>query len=365
MQNETNATQANEIDLLRLCRTLWAGKWLIASCMALALLLAGVYVFFVAQPRYAISIRLNTPLTSSLDQLNRGRERANAILLQRSPGDDSRKRETASLQIYTPQKAFEFFVQSLTSDSTFQQFVRQILRTPDGTTISSSSLERNAWRVRLSAPSSDEHNLYKITVLAESSERARQHLVLFLGIAQAQALETLLDNAANDVATLIDSIENTLAAQRAIAAKQREDRIIRLREALAIAKAVDQDTPQVNLARPSSNESLSDYLEGRELYARGVRALKAELEVLESRENDDAFIDDLRENEARLELLRAIAPDADSLLLYRIDGSVLIPETPVQPRKALFLALALVLGALVGVLWVMARAMVRAARQPD
>lgn len=354
MQNDTNTTQVNEFDLLQLCRTLWEGKWLIASCMALALLLAGVYVFLVAQPRYASSIHLGAPAASSLDELNRERERANFTLA----GTKGSNREAGGLELYTPKKVFGFFTESLGSDGTFQQFIRTILRYPDDGLVSASTLAQNTWRVQITGPA--DNNLYKVTVSAESPELTRRHLTLFLETAQDQALATLLDDASNSVSARIAHIENTLATQRAIARKQREDRIVRLREALAIAAAVGQETPQVNLAPPSAPESLADYLEGTKLYAQGARALRAELEVLESRENDDAFIEDLRENEARLKLLRAISPQGDSLLLYRVDGTVLSSEAPIRPRKALTLALALVLGGMLGVFWVLLRGMVRA-----
>ncbi len=346
MQNDhTEATRTDEIDLLQLCCTLWAGKWLIVSCTVLAMLLAGAYAFFVAQPRYVSSVHLNAPVASSLDGLNRGRE-------------------AAGLEPYTPKKAYEFFALSLTSDSTFQQFVRRVLSYPEDVPLSASLLEQNAWRLNIAVPDPRGRNLYRVTASAHTPEQAQQHLALFLGIAQAQAMSALLDDASNEVAIRIDGIESTLAAQRAIALQQRQDRIVRLREALAVAEAIGQDSPQINLARPSSPESLKDYLEGKELYARGVRALKAELDVLESRENDDAFIDDLRKNEARLKLLRAISPQTDSLLLYRLDGAVLTPVVPVEPRKALILALAMAIGGVLGVFWVLVRNMVRTQRRP-
>lgn len=73
-----------------------------------------------------------------------------------------------------------------------------------------------------------------------------------------------------------------------------------------------------------------------------------QIEVLVSRENDDLFLKDLagwREEAARL---RALALDASALKLVSIDQRAVEPRRPIKPKKALIVALALVLGGMLG-----------------
>lgn len=358
MQNNLpNPGQSDEIDLLQLCRTIWDGKWLIAFCVTLALLLAATYAFFIAQPRYAISVYVDSPAAAKLEGLNQGRQ------LIQSDHRRERERQPLDLDPYTPEQAFKIFSRSLTSSDANQRFIRQALGYPQDAQISSGTLEKNDWRLKINAPDPKGRNLYKVTVLAEDSALAQQHLALFLDTVQTEATAHILDEANNTVSLHISSIENTLATQRAAAFEQRQDRIAQLREALSVAQAITQNTPQMNLGRPSSSADLKSYLDGSELYARGARALQAELEVLEARKNDDPFIKDLRAKEATLNKLKAIAPNTDTLMLYAIDGEVLVPESPVQPRKALIMALGIILGGILGVFWVLIRSFVRTQRK--
>ena len=85
-----------------------------------------------------------------------------------------------------------------------------------------------------------------------------------------------------------------------------------------------------------------------------------QIEVLKSRENEDLFLKDLagwREEAARL---RSLQLDAGSLKLVSIDQRAVEPRQPIKPKKALIVALALVLGGMLG----MFVALVRTLRRP-
>jgi len=73
-----------------------------------------------------------------------------------------------------------------------------------------------------------------------------------------------------------------------------------------------------------------------------------QIEVLNSRENEDLFLKDLaawREEAARL---RALQFDTESLKLVSIDQAAVEPSRPIKPKKAVIVALALVLGGMLG-----------------
>ncbi|MCB5363951.1 hypothetical protein H0484_09355 [Pusillimonas sp. CC-YST705] len=343
MQNNlTPQKQSDDLDLLQLIRMVWAGKRLVIACVIVALLIAAAYLFLLAQPRYAIRVYVTPPPASSLESLNRGRA-------------------TAGIAPYTPQQVFDVFSARLLSDSVTQKFVRATLKYPDSTQLSSSTLNANAWRVEVVKPDAKRQNLYRIRILAASPEEAQRHLTLLLDLAQTEALSSLLAQAHHAVSQRMNELASSMAIQRAVALKQRQDRIAQLREALVIAEASAQE-PTQSSGHIANAEALNATPEGRELYSRNPQSLRAELKVLEARENDDPFIRDLREKETRLSMLRAIDPATDTALLYDIDGETLSPDSPEEPNQKRVFALALLLGAIVGALWALLLGLLRSQR---
>jgi len=80
-----------------------------------------------------------------------------------------------------------------------------------------------------------------------------------------------------------------------------------------------------------------------------------QIETLNSRENEDLFLKGLagwREEAARL---RALHIDTDALKLVSVDQSAVEPTRPIKPKKALIVALALVLGGMLGLLIALVR----------
>jgi len=90
-------------------------------------------------------------------------------------------------------------------------------------------------------------------------------------------------------------------------------------------------------------------MDGSQLYARGTRLLRAELDVLKARESGDPFIVNLRNTQARLRQLNSIQLDSKSERVFNADGEILVHAKPVAPKKALIVALAVVLGLICGI----------------
>ena len=101
-----------------------------------------------------------------------------------------------------------------------------------------------------------------------------------------------------------------------------------------------------------------DFTEGRiAQIAKELQLLRAnrQIEVLNRRENEDLFlinVEPLRAEEARL---RKLNIDMSRLKLVTIDKQALEPLSPIKPKKALVLAMGLVLGGILGVLIALAR----------
>ncbi len=194
-------------------------------------------------------------------------------------------------------------------------------------------------------------------------------------------------------------LNDELAALRQQLKTRRDDRINQLDEAIRIATSLGISKPttpsslgaaeitgQGNVIRTEvNNQQIPLYFMGSNALEAERKALSArrsddftepriaqiarelkllehnrQIEVLNSRENEDLFLKDLagwREEAARL---RALHFDTESLKLVSIDQSAVEPRQPIKPKKALIVALALVLGGMLGLFI----ALVRNLRRP-
>ncbi len=194
-------------------------------------------------------------------------------------------------------------------------------------------------------------------------------------------------------------LSDELAALRQQLRARRENRINQLNEAIRIATSLGISKPttpsslgaaeitsQGSVIRTEvNNQQIPLYFMGSEALEAERKALLArrsddftepriaqiarelkllehnrQIEVLKSRENEDLFLKGLagwREEAARL---RALQFDTNTLKLVAIDQRAVEPLRPTKPKKALIVALALMLGGMLGVFV----ALVRNLRRP-
>ncbi|MCY1457908.1 hypothetical protein D9M71_752420 [compost metagenome] len=100
-------------------------------------------------------------------------------------------------------------------------------------------------------------------------------------------------------------------------------------------------------------------MNGQIVYMRGTKALKAEIENLESRKSDDPFIYNLRDMQTMLDFYKGLEVKAASVSVYRIDGGIDQPQTPVKPMKALLIILGLMIGLIVSSVYVVVSHLLR------
>jgi LPS O-antigen subunit length determinant protein (WzzB/FepE family) len=193
-------------------------------------------------------------------------------------------------------------------------------------------------------------------------------------------------------------LQDELKALRQQLRTRRDNRIAQLDEAVQIAKALGIAKPTTPSAlgegdRVSQGSVIRTEVNSQQipLYFMGSEALEAErnallqrrsddfteprvaqiakelqllannrqIEVLNKRENEDLFLKKLatwREEAARL---RSLDVDVSTLKLVTIDQSAMQPLKPIKPKKALILALGLVLGGMLGVFIALLRNMLR------
>ena len=182
-------------------------------------------------------------------------------------------------------------------------------------------------------------------------------------------------------------MEDELKALRLQLKLEREARIQQLDEAIAIAKSL-------GITRPTTPSAMADAAQGSSarlvrteitsqsipLYFMGSQALEAEraallkrttddftdnrisqirkkiqllevnrqVEMLGKRSNEDVFLNDIEPLRAEAVRLGRLNTDMSQLGLVSIDRKAQMPTDPIKPKKALIVALALVLGLLAG-----------------
>ncbi|MNE65200.1 hypothetical protein D3C80_1606600 [compost metagenome] len=136
--------------------------------------------------------------------------------------------------------------------------------------------------------------------------------------------------------------------------------MVQLEEALRIAKAIGLERPPI--ISGSSATEITASMDGELVYMRGSKALEAELENLKLRKSDDPFIPRLRELQDRYELFKSLQVRPAAVQVYRVDGDVKEPDSPIKPKKLLVIALGLFAGLGLGLIVALARYFIRASR---
>lgn len=310
-------------------RTVILATWI--TCLGGAL----AYVL-LATPRYEAIVYVDKPLASDIATLNVGRT------------------YSIDLRPYTTEDVFEYFTRELRSDRAFQRFVRTIYLASlaNGSAQDSDShlyrIVRKLLEVHVPDDKGRGRSLYSVRTAANDPKLASEWLGAFLEQVSRDATAKLLADNRMEIDLHIRNMRSELEQMRLTATQKRQDRLAELGEALTIAKSINLHGPQVSALRVPAQDALAPFLDGRMLYARGVKSLSAEVKNLRSRESDDPFVPGLRDGQARLRLLQAIQPDLASLKIFNIDGAIIMPDKPAWPRKLVIFGLATTLGLFAG-----------------
>lgn len=326
-----------EVSLVDLVRVLARRRWWVIAGVV-ACLAGGLSYLLLVSPRYEIRVHVDRPYDNEIASLNLGRTPA------------------SGLETYSADQVFSYFMREARSDRAFQRFFNELYLptlSEEGRRAPEARLYEQAQElltVTLPDARRKEHQLPSVTIAADSPEKALRWTTGFLDRVVEDARKALTTDVRVGLDVAIRNTKRELEGLRLTAQRKRIDRIAQLKEALAVANAVGLRDPQVTAARPPSSDSLSPFVDGSLLYARGAKSLSAELRVLQTREDDDPFIPELRDAESRLRMLTSLlSGDSLKFSVYRLDGEIVAPIDPVKPRKALTMALALIVGLVSGV----------------
>lgn len=355
-----HARAEDEIDLVELFKALWSQKLVIISATVAGTAMALAYAL-LSTPVYEAKATVLPPLLSDIAAYNAGRTGPTLSTLSR--GQDSIQSDQTSLKPFTTEEVYAVFKRSLQSESLRKEFFKNIYL-PSLPEEHRSGPQDKLWAsfnklVLIRTPDKQRPDLIEVLVQQNTPDLAASWTNQLIEQAAAAAARNMQGNVSSELSTRINAIERRIASLRSTAQQRREDRIAILKEALVVANAVGLSSPQVTAGRTSSNDELSEFIDGSLTYMRGAKAIEAEMKVLEARESDDPFIPELRSSQEQLSFLKTIDVRPENVSVFTLDSAAEVPETPIKPKKTLIVALGLVLGGMLGVFIALVRVMMR------
>ena len=341
-------TRNDEIDLVELAKALWSQKLIIVSVTIAGAAIALAYALF-STPVYEAKATVLPPLISDIAAYNAGRTESSASQSQLKP--------------FTTDDVYAVFTRNLKSLSLRRDFFENVYL-PSLSEATQAAPRDQLWSkfneiVTIKAPDKQRPELIEVAVQQSEPEQAAAWANELIARAATVSERDMQLNVSSELDTRIRSVERRIASLRSTAQQRREDRIAILREALVVAKAVGMDSPQVTAGRTSSNDELSEFIDGSLTYMRGAKAIEAEMKVLEARESDDPFIPELRSSQEQLSFLKTIEVQPENVSVFTLDSAAEVPETPIKPKKTLIVALGIVLGGMLGVFIALIRVLIR------
>lgn len=403
----------DEIDLVELFRALWRQRLLIVGVTFAVTLIAAAYAF-LATPYYQTKTYLRPVPQSMLDQLNE------TGIYKLTP-EDALSRVASGLSSYDKRLGYFLSNQEMfqaiepkgdSAEQAFADFNEQAFEMlhPDP----KKTENRSAYvGLKLTYPKGMEGSAIVNGFVDYVLELERKEIAEDLESLIANRLASLDMNMeaqrANysaskeaKIATLLEDaalkraqLQDELAALRAELKTRRNNRIQELNEAITIADSLGIRTPTSPSAMAASARSGTQVIrtevtnQEAPLYFLGTEALTAErdalknrtsddfvepriaeiqseltllennreVEILKAREGEDLYLTNLAQLREEASRLKGIKLDTERLRLVRLDQPALQSLNPIKPKKALILALGLVLGAMLGIFVALVRSL--------
>lgn len=351
------------IDIRDLLQTLWASRALIILTIAILTGIAIAYAF-ISTPIYQTSVHTLPPTASGLASYNIASQLTGESIL----GTVAESAE--GIEPLTTEDAYRIFLRHLNSNTVRQNFFEEHYLPAQKHNTTKIEVQ-DAWKrlneeLRIVLPKGSDG--IDASLILEGSEPttiagwANTYIELAKKVAQQEIINALT----GEVTIRAQSLRQQISALRAVGEKERQDQIARLKNALAIAESIDLERPAdaTPLIAINTQHRSNTFNEGGLMYLRGAKALRAELQLLEQRTTDDAYIHELSDLLKKQALLENIDLNPDLLSVVTIDRSAVVPEEPIKPKKGLIITLGFILGLVLAPFFVLIRILISTYRRP-
>ncbi|MBO2915112.1 LPS O-antigen chain length determinant protein WzzB [Enterobacter sichuanensis] len=305
--NNTPVNSSNgpeQIDLLDLVLQLWRGKWVIGACVAVFIVLAGIYIT-VAKEKWTSSAIISQPDAAQIATY------ANALNILYGGAAPSMV-EIQNRAINRFNSSFSALAQALENQEV-----------PEKLTIDA-TVKGQALPLT-------------VTYQGESAEAAQKQLAQYIQLVDEQTAKELTldlrDNIKQQITSLNDSLEN----QAKVAQEQKDLRIKQITEAFKNAEAAKITAPQIQQTQDVTQETM---------FLLGSEALKSMIDNEASRPL--VFSGAYYQTKQNLLDIQNLNVNPDTVHVYRY---VMKPDQPIKrdsPKKAITLILAVLLGGIIG-----------------
>ena len=346
----------DEIDLFELIETLWQQKVWIVLFTVIAAVGGGSYAF-LATPTYEATVRLLPPSSKDVAELNKlggvkyldsananANANANAIMV---PGIGSAGAFATTNEILQSSALRRQFLAEADVSSYFNPENLPLARFWKG----------YSEAIVVSLPGKNSITT-DIKVIADdpvvAADFANRYAVMAIDLARNRLISDFTEQLRQQLA----QVEATIGSRRSTFEAEIDMELSKLREARMIAEAVGIEQERDTAVVVDGSERLMvDEL--RRLYRLGTVAIDAEIKALELRKKNLSLVPGLLDLQQQGAFLKSVSLDESKLQPAIVDMEALPPASPIKPKKALILALSIVLGGMVGVLFVLIRSAVR------
>ncbi|WP_027924116.1 LPS O-antigen chain length determinant protein WzzB [Pseudomonas sp. URMO17WK12:I12] len=332
MQNSNNTINSSvEIDLFEVTAAVWKRKWLVVGMTLAVGFAAAAYAFF-STPIYESKYYISPPTVNDIANLNFGR---------------ASKSDLIPISV---DQVYKVFLRNLQSESQRRAFFEttylpslgeRVPQSPNGALYTTFSKN-----LTVAPVGKEEDGRWSVSLQDSSPERAVQWVDSYVSQVGASTARELTQNAKKEAAVLKRGLQLEIDTLRESSHNVRQDTISKIREALVIAKSSGLENTVV-FSGSGSDKLAGSMLEGNS-YLRGSKALEAELKNLENRGSDDPFTPGLRKLQKRADFYKQVEAEKFDIAVYRHDGVLDLPVSPVKPKKVLIVFLGLVIGGLLG-----------------
>lgn len=335
-QLELKTNYDDEIDLFELAETLWEKKWFIVTITGIISVLALVYAFFIAEPVYEASAIIIPPSIEEIKSFNVGRG------------------SIKELVPYTPLDVYKEFLKTMKLKDIQEIFVKNVYLekvAPKYQRLDSIKiLERFQNNFSIKQHKVEElPNAYIISFKAENARLAQEILESYILYVEENSSTKLLLSNEMQITAVIENLDSSLKAVKDLFLEEQENQIIRLEEALVIAKNIGLTKPV--FVEGKGNLETAQYVDRNLLYMQGSLALEAQIKALKERTNIEAFAftDEQLLTKYQLVYLKNLTFTEDAKEVFKLSGSIDIPQNTIAPKKKLILALAFISGLMISV----------------
>jgi chain length determinant protein (polysaccharide antigen chain regulator) len=328
---------AGDFEFQRFVRAISRQKFIILAFVVLGAVAAASYVF-LATPIYEAKAFVIPPTQNDIANFNYGRTK------------------DTELAPYSVKDVYEIYIRRLQAESLRRDFFYKVYLpslSEDQRKKSQDVLYADFSQVlRVVSPIKEASDRYLVVVQTSNPEQARNWAAAYIAQAGDLAKNEMIRNLSIESEVRARNLEQQISSARDASRVAKEDSIARLAEALRIAESIGLAKPP---AITLSQSVIAGGESGQLTYMRGSIALKAEIENMQARTSDDPFTDRLRELQGKYNFFKGLKTDAAAVSVYRQDGDVELPDTPVKPNKALILVLGIISGFILGLAVVLLR----------